>query len=152
MRFPHWSLQKIGPEGQVVPCCERYDFRIVLYLHLWHLYSAGLIHAQLVISIYFQIVAGVGLPENQVEHFDILHLDEDEWSHVQIMDQLKKHDVEFILADMWDNIAFIIGCNANAYQIASALHIPERVVYDDFEHSLIIINLFELRYIRGELE
>ena len=88
----------------------------------------------------------------QTEHFDILHLDENEWGHVQIMDQLKKHDVEFILADMWDNIAFIIGCNANAHQIAKALHIPEKVVYDDFEHSLIIINLFELRYIRGELE
>ena len=86
------------------------------------------------------------------DQFDILNLDENEWEHIQVMDQLKRHDIDFILADMWDNILFIIGCNAREYDVAKALHIPEKVIYNDFEHMLIIINLFELKYIRGELE
>ena len=46
-----------------------HDFRVLVHLHFWHTDSNIFVHAEFVVGVYFQIVAGIGLPENQIEHF-----------------------------------------------------------------------------------
>ena len=74
-----------------------------------------------------------------------------EWSHLQLQYRLQTKNIECLFADIWsdNNIAFIIGCKANSSRVANALNIHEEAIYDDFEHSFMIINLFMEKYLRG---
>ena len=89
------------------------------------------------------------------DDWDILELDDDyEWSHIQIMDRLKSEGIDCLFADIWtdDNMAFIVGCNERTHKIAGVLNIHEEVIYNDSEHSFIMLNLFQEKYIRGLLK
>ena len=86
--------------------------------------------------------------------FDIFDLEDDvEWVHLQILDRLHYKKIDCLYADMWvDDLVILIGCHAKNKEIADALHIHEEVVYRDDIHDLIILNLFQEKYLRGELE
>ena len=87
--------------------------------------------------------------------WDILNLkEEDGWEHMQIQQRLFDKGIECLFADIWfdDNIAFILGCKNGSERVARALNVHEEVIYNDFEHGLMILNLFQEKYLRGLLE
>ena len=91
-------------------------------------------------------------PPTDDKGFDILNLDDDlEWSHFQILDRLHFKGIECLFADIWNdnNIALLFACKADKDRVASALGVDSDCIYDDFEHGLMIINLFQEKYIRG---
>lgn len=86
--------------------------------------------------------------------FDIFSLDDDvEWSHIQIMEQLKNHGIECTFVDIFinDNMAWILGCNERDDRIARALNIHKDCIYNDYEHCVVFLNLFQEKYLRGML-
>ena len=87
--------------------------------------------------------------------WDILDLDEDgDWYHFQILERLNSQGVECLFADIWtdNNIAFLIGCNERDGKIADVLGIHRECVYNDFEHSFVILNLFQEKCLRNGKE
>lgn len=89
------------------------------------------------------------------DEWDILDLDYDiEWGHLQLIDRLFYKGIDCLSADIWwdNNLAIIIGCKASKSKVANALHISEKIIYDDMEHGLMILNLFQEKYLRGMLE
>lgn len=88
------------------------------------------------------------------DNWDIFSLnEEDGWEHIQVLDRLHYKDIDCLFVDIWydNNIMLIIGAK-RVYKIADALNIHNEVVYDDSEHGLVIVNLFQEKYLRGELE
>ena len=88
------------------------------------------------------------------DSWDILDLDDDiEWSHLQIMYRLKAKGIECVKADIWfdENIAVVVGANANTYNVAKALGVHERCIYTD-EFGIKIINLYQEKAIRLGLD
>ena len=88
------------------------------------------------------------------DDWDIFKLDDDiEWSHLQIMYRLKAYGIDCLFADIWGDkdMAFIVGCDSKTELIANVLNLDEECVYNDFEHGLIILNLFKEKYLRGLL-
>lgn len=86
------------------------------------------------------------------DDWSIFGLDDDlEWSHLQIMYRLKAKGIECLSADIWfdENLAIVIGADASAVDVANALNVSEKVVYDVGLKPLYIINLFEEKYLRG---
>lgn len=85
------------------------------------------------------------------DDWDILGLDFEDEIHKQIQHRLWAKGIECVFADIyWDmNIAFLIGCYAHTDRIAQALGVDEQVVYGNNEQGLVIINLFEEKYLRG---
>lgn len=86
--------------------------------------------------------------------WDILNLNDDvEWSHLQIQYRLWSKGIECLMADIWwdNNLAYLIGVKASRRDVADALNIHEEVVYDAGEMPLLIINLFQEKYLRGDL-
>lgn len=91
---------------------------------------------------------------NDDDKWDILNLDHDyEWGHLQIMYRLESKGIECLKTDIWvdNNIAYIIGAKADTDNIASALGVHKEVVYDAGEIPLVIINLFQEKFLRGLL-
>ena len=89
------------------------------------------------------------------DDWDILNLDlEEEWTHIQIADRLKYKGIEFLMCDIWcdDNCAWIIGCRESASKVADVLNMHEEAIYNDVEHGLMILNLFQEKYLRGLLD
>lgn len=89
------------------------------------------------------------------DDWDILKMDDDvEWSHLQIMYRLKSKNIECLFADIWwdNNLAYILGAKARGKDVAQALGVHEEVVYDGGENPILIINLFQEKYLRGELD
>lgn len=89
---------------------------------------------------------------NDDKEWDILNLDDDyEWSHLQIMYRLKSKNIECLSADIWwdNNLAYIVGAKASAQKVAHVLKVHEEVVYDAGEMPLLLINLFQEKYLRG---
>ena len=89
------------------------------------------------------------------DDWDIFKLDDDiEWSHIQVLKRLHSKDIDCTFVDIWtnDNIAILVGCNTNNFKIAQALQIHEEVIYNDFDHAFVIINLFQEKYLRGMLK
>lgn len=89
--------------------------------------------------------------------WDILHLDEEEWEHLQILDRLHEEGIDCYMADIFlGEVVFLSGCKPNipngAYEIATALNIPESVVFFDEEHCFCFINLYKLRAIRNGVD
>ena len=93
-------------------------------------------------------------PELKMDDWDIFNLDENEWGHIQLRDRLYEKGVDCLFCDMWtdDNMAYIIGANANTGSVAKALNIHEDSVYNDHERGLIILNLFQEKYLRGMIK
>lgn len=88
---------------------------------------------------------------NNDDEWNILELDDDyEWSHLQIQYRLKSKGIECLCADIWfdNNMAYVLGAKASKERVANALGVHDKVIYDDFEHGLMIINLFQEKYIR----
>ena len=89
------------------------------------------------------------------DDWDILKMDDDiEWGHLQIMYRLKSKNIDCLFADIWwdNNLAYILGAKASAKDVAQALGVHEEVVYDGGENPILIINLFQEKYLRGELD
>ena len=92
---------------------------------------------------------------NDDSQWDILKMDDDiEWSHLQIMYRLKAKNIDCLYTDIWfDNkLAYILGAKASGKDVAQALGVHEEVVYDGGENPILIINLFQEKYLRGELD
>lgn len=92
---------------------------------------------------------------NNDDEWDILNLDDDyEWSYLQIQYRLKSKNIECLFADMWtdENMAYIIGVMGNKSSVAEALGVHEEVIYDVPDKGIMLINLFQEKYIRGVLE
>ena len=89
------------------------------------------------------------------DDWDILNLkEEDGWEHIQIMDRLYLNNIECLLADIWwdNNLAILIGTPSNTDAIAHVLNVHQEVVYSLDERGLVIINLFQEKYLRGDLD
>ncbi len=88
--------------------------------------------------------------------FDIMSMnEEDGWEHEQIMNRLRANGVDCFSADIWwdNNMAIILGVNpSKRREVAKALGINEDVIYTDGEHDYMILNLFQEKYLRGELD
>lgn len=81
--------------------------------------------------------------------FDILGLSNDEWGSFDLIKHLWDHNIECVFADIFiDDILFILGCKSHNSDIARALGVSESVVYNDYEHMLVIVNLVEERMLR----
>lgn len=90
----------------------------------------------------------------KTDNWDILNLNDDvEWSHLQIQYRLWSKGIECLMADIWwdNNLAYLIGVKASRRDVADALNVHEEVVYDVGEMPLLIINLFQEKYLRGDL-
>ena len=87
--------------------------------------------------------------------WDILNLGES-WPHVEIQQRLHNRDIDCYFVDMFDDgIAWIVGCwmqRAEDIRIADALNIPKEVLYMDWEHGIVFINLYQLKAIRNGVE
>lgn len=87
--------------------------------------------------------------------FDIFRLDDNlEWSHLQLLDRLYYKGIECLQADIWfdNNVAYLVGCRASPERVADALNLHKECVYGNLENGLVIINLFQEKYLRGELD
>ena len=95
-------------------------------------------------------------PATQVYGFDILDINEDdyEFAHLQILDRLHFKGIECIAADVWygDGAGFLIGCNGSPEQVADALGMHKEAVYGNLENGLVVLNLFQEKYLRGLLD
>ena len=93
-------------------------------------------------------------PDMKTDSWDIFDLDENEWGHIQLRERLDEKGIACIFCDLWtdDNMAYIIGVNADTGKVAKALNIHEKSVYNDHEHGFIILNLFQEKYLRGMLD
>ena len=81
--------------------------------------------------------------------FDILGLSDEEWDSFDLIKHLWDHIIECVFADIFiDDILFILGCKSHNSDIARALGVSESVVYNDYEHMLVIVNLVEERMLR----
>lgn len=99
------------------------------------------------------------------DDWDIFEMDDDEeWSHIQLLKRLKSQGFNCLYADMWtdNNVAWLVGClpdtehigrrHVNADGIADALNLHKESVYCEVESGLIILNLFQEKYLRGMLD
>ena len=86
------------------------------------------------------------------DDWNILNLDDDyEWSHLQIQYRLKAKNIDCLSADIWwdNNLAYIIGAKAHKEAVADALGVNRECVYDNSEMGLMILNLFQEKFLRG---
>ena len=98
------------------------------------------------------------------DDWDILNLkEEDGWEHKQILNRLHSKGIDCSSADIcidcssadiWygNTIAYLQGCDASTSEIANVLGLHEESIYNDYEHSLIILNLFQEKWLRGEFD
>ena len=88
------------------------------------------------------------------DDWDILEQDFELEIHKEIQRRLYAKGIDCISADIYGdyNIAYLIGCWSSNEKIARALGVDERVVYGNNENGLVIINLFQEKYLRGELD
>ena len=86
--------------------------------------------------------------------WDILEQDLESDIQYEIQRRLKAKNIDCIYADIYfdTNIAFLIGCYADNERIANALGVYNEVVYGNNDMGVVIINLFQEKYLRGELD
>ncbi len=88
------------------------------------------------------------------DDWDILEIDDDyEWSHLQLLYRLHSKGVECIRADIWydKNMAYVLGAKDSKNVVARVLGVHSECVYDNGE-GLMILNLFQEKYLRGLIE
>lgn len=86
------------------------------------------------------------------DDFDVLNMDEEsEWGHLQILYRLYAKDIDCLFADIWfdNNVAIIIGVKNNDTGVARALGIHKECIYNDSEHGMMILNLYQEKCLRG---
>ena len=86
--------------------------------------------------------------------WDILNLkEEDDWEHIQILDRLHYKNIDCLAADIWYNndVALLIGNKGSDSEVAKALNVHQDIIYNDYEHGLVILNLFQEKFLRGLL-
>lgn len=87
--------------------------------------------------------------------WDILNLygDDKDWPHKEILQRLHDYNIDCYAVDMFgEELAWIIGCwleRNDESRIARALNIPKDVIYMDWEHGIVFLNLYQLKVIRG---
>lgn len=89
-----------------------------------------------------------------MSNWDIFQMkDEDGWFHHQIMYRLQDCNIDHLFADIWygEDMAYIVGCKASPEEVADALNLHADVIYEDPEHCIMILNLFQEKFIRGYL-
>ena len=94
-------------------------------------------------------------PFDKDYNWDIFDLkEEDDWEHIQILKRLHSRNVDCIFVDIWfgDNTAVLIGCFENPKVVAEVLNLHEESVYGNTDNGLIVLNLFQEKYIRGMIE
>lgn len=85
------------------------------------------------------------------DDWDILDLDDDgEWEHIQILNRLHSQGIGCISTDIWfdKNMAYLTGCFDDVSKIAKVLGLHEEVVYGGLDNGLVVLNLFQEKYIR----
>lgn len=85
----------------------------------------------------------------------IMDLDWDECEpHYEILCRLWANKIKCLYADIYPNntIAFLIGCYENTNKIARVLGLDKECVYGNNETGIVILNLFQQRYLWGELD
>ena len=95
------------------------------------------------------------LPWTNDDKWDIFNLDDDyEWAHLQILYRLHAKGINCLRADIWtdNNMAYLFLSDTNSNKIANALGVHEEVVYNQDFEGLVIINLFQEKYLRGMLD
>lgn len=88
------------------------------------------------------------------DDWDILNLDDDlEWSHLQILYRLHLNGVECLRADIFtdNNIGILIGVKSDTSTVARVLGIHKECIYNLGDEGLWILNLFQEKYLRGNL-
>ena len=88
------------------------------------------------------------------DDWDILNLNEDDdWEHIQIRDRLHLNGIDCYGADIWTNngVAYLIGCYASTSELARVLNMHEEAIYNQTEHGFVILNLYQEKYLRGEM-
>ena len=92
-------------------------------------------------------------PPTQLYGWDILAINEDgyEYAHFQILDRLHFKGIECVSADIWcdGNTGFLLGCNASPERVAEALGMHSEAVYGNLDNGLVVLNLFQEKYLRG---
>ena len=86
------------------------------------------------------------------DDWDILNLDENgDWEHNQIRDRLHLKGIDCYHADIWVNdMAYLIGCNANTSELARVLNMHEEAIYNQYEQGFVILNLYQEKQLRSE--
>ena len=87
--------------------------------------------------------------------WDILDIDDEvEWSHLQIQYRLKAKGIDCLMVVQWwtDNIVVIVGAKASSEKVARALGVDERVISNDYEVGIMILNLYQEKCIRLGLD
>ena len=98
---------------------------------------------------YVESVMFKDIPNHQSEDdFDILNLDDSEWEHKQVLNQLHDFGVDCYFVDMWDGIAYITGISSTVGEVARVLGLHRESIYYDHEHSFMILNLFQEKVLR----
>ena len=104
---------------------------------------------------YCQFEWAVDYPPTSDGEWDILDMDGDyEWEHLQIIDRLYSKGIECLSADIWydGELAYLIGVKGSREEVAKALGIHVECIFDDVEHSWMILNLFKEKWLRGEID
>ena len=84
--------------------------------------------------------------------WDILDLDdEEEWSFLQIQYRLKDKGIDCLQVINWfdGNVVILIGVRAYPEKVARALNVHQAVISDDSDIGIMVINLFQEKYVRG---
>ena len=87
------------------------------------------------------------------DDWDILNLDnEEEWTHIQILNRLHSKGLPCIFADIWanNNLAFLVGCNVFSNKLAEVLGVHEECIYNEHDQAFVIINLYQEKCLRKE--
>ena len=67
-------MEIIIQSGKLFPA-ERHNIQIIIRFQLWHVDFGIFVDTELVVTIHIEIVPGVGLPEEQIEHLqEALHI------------------------------------------------------------------------------
>lgn len=88
------------------------------------------------------------------DEWDILDLDDElEWSFLQIQDRLRFKGIDCLLVLNWfdNNAVLLFGVRAFADRVADALGVHRECINEDSDYGVMVVNLFQEKYLRGEL-
>lgn len=85
--------------------------------------------------------------------FNLLSLDDGEKLKFQIISHLYNKGIECLYVDVCseNNLVLLIGIDESKSKIAKTLGIHKDVIYQDSKHNLVMLNLFQEKFLRGLL-
>lgn len=89
------------------------------------------------------------------DEWDILKLDDElEWSFLQIQDRLRFKSIDCLLVINWfdNNVVLLFGVRAFADRVADALGVHRECISEDTDYGIMVVNLFQEKYLRRELK